>query len=139
MICHFIVCEQHFNTMSNSIIKRIVICHSIVCEQHFNTIFIHLKWVYRQRDPETCGKGKQANFRWSTKHHYGQKTILPDIRTELTSCRRHPFSRVIDTFTNFPTRHILHYSRLFLKILLPLFDKSKESDVKKRKMVKLAQ
>lgn len=49
----------------------------------------------------------------------------PDIWTQLATCWGHPFPRIVDTFTNFPTRHILHYFCLVFKILLPLWDKSK--------------
>lgn len=48
----------------------------------------------------------------------------PDVGTELTRCWGHPSPRVVDTLTNFPTRHILHYSCLFFKIFFPLFNKS---------------
>lgn len=50
--------------------------------------------------------------------------LSPDFRSELAACWRHPSSRVVNTLTNFPTRHILHYFSLVFEILLPLLDES---------------
>lgn len=52
----------------------------------------------------------------------------PDIRSQLTAWWGHPSPRVIDTFTHFPTRHILHHFCLILKIFMPLSNKSRETD-----------
>jgi len=49
---------------------------------------------------------------------------LPNLRAELTSSRRHPFSRVVHVLTNLPPWNFFHDPRLLFKILLPLFDKS---------------
>lgn len=51
----------------------------------------------------------------------------PDFRAQLASGWGHPSARVIDTLTNFPVRHILHDLSFKVKILFPLFDKSKET------------
>lgn len=53
-----------------------------------------------------------------------RKTTSPDLRTQLTSCGRHPSSRVVDVLTHLPARHILHNSGLLLQVFVPLFDKS---------------
>lgn len=50
----------------------------------------------------------------------------PNFRAQLASSWGHPSPRVVDTLTNFPVRHILHNFSFIIKILFPLFDKSKE-------------
>lgn len=61
---------------------------------------------------------------------------LPDIRADLSGGWWHPSSGMVHIFTHHPTRHVFHYSRLFLQILLPFFHKSKE---KKQKQLSLSQ
>lgn len=63
----------------------------------------------------------------------------PDIRTQLTTCWGHPSLRMIHTFSNFPTRHILHHFCLILEIFMPLSNKSREGNKQNNGNVKWCQ
>lgn len=69
---------------------------------------------------------EKNDIAWQLDMHHNkmQIKVSPDLWTQLASCWGHPSPRIIDTFTNFPTRNILHYFCLVFKILLPLLDKS---------------